>query len=333
MRALRAEAGKLTRPLVLALAIVAVALSALSMVEAQSQGAESVAPLARAATIKAEYEHGTITLGQGPGSFSCTWGVSYPASNPCQSYLAGVAASFDSGVLSTRYTLGAASLAQNPVGAGVQAGGGMASLLGFMIVMILAAGHVGGEWSGRTLRVMLVREPNRWKILAVKAASLWLASLGFLLLMWATTAAVGGYYRLTAPLDPIGGPGFHAVTGLAVLGKAAVVLAVYSVLGTAFAALTKGVIGTLTAGMAFGAASFMGGYTFSWLSHHEFVFWVSGFVGFGRPTLIGSGTYWLTTFANAAVPTAVGGLLGITFLFGISAAVAGYCFRCRDLAL
>src|SRR5258706_13482981 len=45
----------------------------------------------------------------------------------------------------------------DPVAAGAEAAGLMASLPGALVIAFLAGGHVGGEWSGRTLKNVLTQ--------------------------------------------------------------------------------------------------------------------------------------------------------------------------------
>src|ERR1700730_9253835 len=56
----------------------------------------------------------------------------------------------------------------DPVAAGAEAAGLMASLPGALVIALLAGGHVGGEWSGRTLKNVLTQCGHRWRVLAAK---------------------------------------------------------------------------------------------------------------------------------------------------------------------
>lgn len=63
----------------------------------------------------------------------------------------------------------------NPLAAGAEAAGLMASLPGALALALLAGAHIGGEWSGRTMKNLLTQEGRRWRVLAAKLVSLWLA--------------------------------------------------------------------------------------------------------------------------------------------------------------
>ena len=63
----------------------------------------------------------------------------------------------------------------NPLAAGAEAAGLMASLPGALALALLAGAHIGGEWSGRTMKSLLTQQGHRWRVLAAKLVSLWLA--------------------------------------------------------------------------------------------------------------------------------------------------------------
>jgi hypothetical protein len=56
---------------------------------------------------------------------------------------------------------------------------------------VLAGGHVGGEWSGRTLKNLLTQCGHRGRLLAAKLGSLWLAGVGLVGVCWAALAVAG----------------------------------------------------------------------------------------------------------------------------------------------
>lgn len=332
---LRMEFVKLRRPLTLALLLLAAVLSALSLIQAQSQAQSAKKTVTAMLQYQAANGSSPFTvLGQDGRRLTCDPRKTYASADPCAALTAQQNQGFAGQLAQYESHVAAGSLAQNPVGAGAQAGGAMASLLGFVVVIILAAGHIGGEWSGKTLRNVSLQEPSRVRILCLKALSLWLASVGITVAVWIALAALGIAYRLAAPLDPNGVPGFHATDGLLALGKAVLVLAVYWVFGTTLAVLTRGVIGTLTAGLAVGVGSLMLGYVFTWASHHEFIYWVTGVMGYTKPEMSGTGNYWLTTFAiHADDASLLGGALGMAILCSACAAVASVTFKRSDLLL
>lgn len=326
---LQAELAKLRRPLVPAVVLLGALLAVTALVQQQEHGQKAKQAVQFWYAYVKPLEHGSISTNTQNGKIvTCSFRTTYPAGSFCQTYLAQQIQGDEADLLTSEQTVTAASLTQNPVGVGTMAGGVMASMLGFMLVMILAAGHVGGEWAERTLRTMLIRQPKRWRILAVKSLSLWLTSVAILATVWAVLAVASAYYHWEKPLDPVGIAGLSATNGLIILGRCLVVLAVYSLVGTALATLGRGVIGTLIGGVAVGAGSLMAGYDFATASQHEFVFWVTGFMGSLDPRMIGTDEFWLTTFkAYSAVPTLDGGLLGLAVLAALAAgiAIARFC--------
>jgi hypothetical protein len=78
-----------------------------------------------------------------------------------------------------------------PAAAGAEAAGLLASLPGTLAMALLAGAHVGGEWSGRTMKSLLTQHGRRWQVLAAKLVSLWLAGAGLMAVCWAALAIAG----------------------------------------------------------------------------------------------------------------------------------------------
>jgi ABC-type transport system involved in multi-copper enzyme maturation permease subunit len=79
----------------------------------------------------------------------------------------------------------------------------MASLPGALLILLLAAGHVGGEWNDRTIKVLLCQEGRRWRVLAAKLVSLWFVAIATLILDWVALAAISPILKASFPLaDP-----------------------------------------------------------------------------------------------------------------------------------
>ena len=79
----------------------------------------------------------------------------------------------------------------NPLAAGAEAAGLMASLPGALALALLAGAHIGGEWSGRTMKNLLTQQGWRWRVLAATLISLWMAGVGLLAVCWVALAAAG----------------------------------------------------------------------------------------------------------------------------------------------
>jgi hypothetical protein len=127
------------------------------------------------------------------------------------------------------------------------AAGLMASLPGLALVAVLAAGHVGGEWNGRTLTTVMTAEGRRWRLLAAKVVSVWLAALATLAVMFATLAAASPVWRSVFPL-PVHHPTATEQWSRSwpILAHGMVTLAVFTLLAVTPAVLTKSIVGTLT---------------------------------------------------------------------------------------
>src|SRR5215475_14095599 len=79
----------------------------------------------------------------------------------------------------------------NPLAAGAEAAGLIASLPGALAMALLAGAHIGGEWSGRTMKSLLTQHGRRWQVLVAKLVSLWLAGIGLIAACWAALALTG----------------------------------------------------------------------------------------------------------------------------------------------
>ena len=118
----------------------------------------------------------------------------------------------------------------------------MASLPGTLIAL-LAGGHVGGEWSGRTLKNLLAQHGRRSEVLAAKFLSLWLAGIGLIAVCWARSqsparsspARMASPTRRSTPTHKMGSFTVHS---------SLFVLAAFAAIGLLAAVLTRNTIGT-----------------------------------------------------------------------------------------
>jgi ABC-type transport system involved in multi-copper enzyme maturation permease subunit len=122
----------------------------------------------------------------------------------------------------------------------------LASLPGVLVIALLAGGHIGGEWSGKTIRTMLTNEGRRGRVLVAKWVSLWVASAGVMLACWAALAVAGPVLSSSAHLPHTAG-GLWAGTGIGFVqvGRALAILALFSGLGVAAATLIRNAVGTI----------------------------------------------------------------------------------------
>jgi ABC-type transport system involved in multi-copper enzyme maturation permease subunit len=144
------------------------------------------------------------------------------------------------------------ALLLRPGAVGQVAAGMLASLPGVFVVALLAGGHWGGEWSGRTIRTLFVREGRRGRALAAKWFSLWVGSIICLLTCWGLLAIAGpllaSAYNLPSAEVPLW---FGLGASLAAVAHAMVVLALFAAVGVAAGTVARGQLATmaLTAGV------------------------------------------------------------------------------------
>ena len=208
----------------------------------------------------------------------------------------------------------------NPLAAGAEAAGLMASLPGALALALLAGAHIGGEWSGRTMKNLLTQQGWRWRVLAAKLISLWLAGAGLLAVCWVALAAAGPVLVRADHLPAAHQSAAHAL-GLAgsQVARALLVLAVFAAIGLLAAVLTRGTIGATaaTAGVIIAmlvAASLPG--TGRWTP----ATWVQDWMGFpaGQASITSLPTNFWSRFISATA--AHGELLGLLGLAGLLAA-------------
>ena len=136
----------------------------------------------------------------------------------------------------------------NPLAAGAEAAGLMASLPGALALALLAGAHIGGEWSGRTMKNLLTQQGHRWRVLAAKLVSLWLAGVGLIAACWLALAAAG---PVLVRVDHLPAAHESAARALGLAGsqaaRALLVLAVFAAIGLLAAVATRGTIGATAA--------------------------------------------------------------------------------------
>ncbi len=215
-----------------------------------------------------------------------------------------------------------ARLLETPVGSGAAAAGMLASVPGFLFVLIVAAAHTGGEWSDRTLTPALIAGRSRLRFLLAKTLSTWATSVAVLLATWLVLALTSPVLRSVAALPSSDGAATPA-DAVGFVGRAVLVLLAFSVILTAGAVLVRGALGTFALGLGI-LVVFAVLASVATTARWNLFFWVTGAAGLRDPTLSGV-AYWLTEFPRGVVaPTGVAGVLGLTcfavVLGGISAA-------------
>ena len=233
---------------------------------------------------------------------------------------------------------GAATVARqlSPAAAGAEAAGLLASLPGALAIALLAGGHLGGEWSGRTMKNLLTQQGRRWAVLAAKLASLWLAGVALLAACWLALAAAGPVLSRLEHLPGAHQPVSQALSlALSQLGRALLVLAMFAAIGMLSAALTRNTIGTMatTAGVFIGmllAASWPG------VGRWSPATWVQSWMRF--PAGLSSVTSLPTNFwsrfisASGGAPGQLAGLAGLLVLLAVCLAVTVRIFSRADVS-
>jgi ABC-type transport system involved in multi-copper enzyme maturation permease subunit len=224
---------------------------------------------------------------------------------------------------------------ETPLGIGKAAGDEMASLVGAVVILFLAGGHVAGEWSGRTLKSVLTTESRRGRVVFAKWASLWIAGVATLAGMWMLLAGLSVFLLRAWPLS--GRPA--AAQSLRFAGpdllRAILVLGVFASLGLCAATFTRSMLGTVVAGvLVLGIAMELG--NIASVARLSPAYWVDGWMRFQPPGRVAADPLALW---NTAVPpgvpsaTVTAGAIGL-FLLGIALGAAAWArFRRADVTV
>src|SRR5215472_4578239 len=218
-----------------------------------------------------------------------------------------------------------------PAAAGAEAAGLIASLPGALAMALLAGAHLGGEWSGRTMKSLLTQHGRRWQVLVAKLVSLWLAGIGLIAACWAALALAG---PVLAQVNHLPEPDQTVAQGLSLSGsqvaRALLVLAAFAVIGLLAAVLTRGAIGTIaaTAGaiiamLAVAALPGAGRWTPAT--------WVGFPAGLGSVTPLPA-NFWSRFLGTGAPPSQAAGFAGLAGLVVAGLAVAERIFRHADIS-
>jgi len=185
------------------------------------------------------------------------------------------------------------------------------------------------------MKNLLTQQGWRWRVLAAKLASLWLAGVGLLAVCWVALAAAGPVLVRADHLPAAHESAAHAL-GLAgsQVARALLVLAVFAAIGLLAAVLTRGTIGATaaTAGVVIAmlvAASLPG--TGRWTP----ATWVQDWMGFpaGQASITSLPTnFWSRFISAGAAPGQLAGLLGLAGLLAACWAAATVLFRRQDIS-
>ncbi len=224
----------------------------------------------------------------------------------------------------------------NPLAAGAEAAGLMASLPGALALALLAGAHVGGEWSGRTMKNLLTQQGRRWRVLAAKLVSLWLAGVGLIGACWIALAIAG---PVLAHLDHLPAAHQSAAHALGLAGsqiaRALLVLALFAVIGLLAAVVTRSTIGT-TAAAAGSVIAILIAASLPAAGRWTPATWVQGWMGFpaGQASITSLPANFWSRFinANGTAPSHLAGLLGLAGVLAVCSALAVGGFQHADIS-
>jgi hypothetical protein len=222
----------------------------------------------------------------------------------------------------------------DPLAAGAEAAGLMASLPGALALALLAGAHIGGEWSGRTMKNLLAQQGRRWRVLAAKLVSLWLAGIGLIAVCWVALAAAG---PVLVRVDHLPAPHESAAHALSLAGsqaaRALLVLAAFAGIGLLAAVATRGTIGT-TAATAGAVIAMLIATSLPALGRWTPATWVQAWMGFpaGQASVTSLPTnFWSRFISAGGAPGHVAGLVGVAGLLAVCLAAAAALFRGQDI--
>ena len=215
-----------------------------------------------------------------------------------------------------------AAKVRSPLGAGTMAAEMMASLIGAVVLLLLAAGHVGHEWSGRTIKQVLTQEGRRWRVLAAKVASLVIAGVGLLLVLWAVLAALAPVFDAAYPLPVKAAAGSALHASLSTGWRSLLVIVAFAVLRTLCAVITRNTLGSFFLGFAFVIATMILS-SFKGIAGLTLAYWVTGWMRFHSQDVGVLTHLWRDDFSpGARYPSVAVGLVGLTAFVLVCAALA-----------
>jgi ABC-type transport system involved in multi-copper enzyme maturation permease subunit len=221
---------------------------------------------------------------------------------------------------------------EHPLAAGKIAIGFMASLGGALLVLLLAAGHMGGEWDRRTIKTLLCQDGTRWRVVVAKIASLWIAAVAILIVDWVVLAVASPVLRAAYPLPGAGLSWSAAWTSVAAdVARAPMIIAVYAVLGVAASVIIRNSLGAfaLAGGLLIGSLAAAG--NFSAVAPWTLAYWVSGWMQFRSHGYV-IYHFWVDGFpASVRSPGALSGFVALLGTIAAVVTVAVVVFRRADV--
>jgi ABC-type transport system involved in multi-copper enzyme maturation permease subunit len=197
---------------------------------------------------------------------------------------------------------------------------------------LLAAGHVAGEWNGRTIKVVLCQEGRRWRVLAAKLVSLWVVAMAIFVADWVALAAASPILKSAYPLGGGGMSWSAAWSAVAAdAARAPLVMAVFCLLGVAAAVVVRNALGAFVAGAGIVVASVAAAGNFAAVAPWTLAYWVSGWMQFRSHGYV-IYHFWVDGFpGSVAAPGALAGFAGLAALILGLGAIAVVIFRRAEI--
>ena len=208
---------------------------------------------------------------------------------------------------------------------------GVAHYIGLLLVMILGASTVGGEYGWGTLRTALTKGTGRWQFLGAKSLSLVLFSVAGLLVV-SLTVVVSSLIAASLTLGDGGGlVGAGQWSTVAVMfGKATYVVVAYAILALFLTVLTSSSSMGVATSLAYYFAEFLLGRILAWFDN------VSDFlIGFNTAawmTETGVVTTGGSLFPVSDPPGELHAFLVLLAYIVVLGATAFWLFQRRDVA-
>lgn len=182
----------------------------------------------------------------------------------------------------------------SPAGAWYFIAGFAASVPGLLVVVILGALHVAGEWSLRTAGSLFIAEPRPSRVCLSKSATLALAVLPAALVGVGTTVLVGW----TRSIDGVAGKGSGAllVSGLARVGRAIPVVVLFAASILLASVIIRNVMGAVAAALGFWAVNAL--VLSSIVPKFSLMYWVAAWMKFRPAESITQDHVWQDTFGS-----------------------------------
>jgi hypothetical protein len=215
---------------------------------------------------------------------------------------------------------------QHPLGALGLAVGFTASMVGAFIVLLAAAGHVAGEWSGKTIKEILVAEGRRGRLIWVKVVSLFLFGLWLLVCSYIGIALWGLVTRRWIHIDRVASTAEVRAWIFPMLWRAPLVILLFAFAAVALSLVFRHRIATILAGAVLLIASNFFAYHSVLVTKYSPAGWVASFMGFKQREFL---IYKLWANAPEGVSASIGAI-GVCVLLVAFLALAVVFMRKRD---